>query len=104
MNKIFTVISLFLSFSVYANIPTIVSEPEVEKHIEHMREKGFTLSNIKDLHATTGLVPRCICDNYEFTYSKFVSRRVLSSMQHKKFNVNTTGHGAQKVIRVHEAR
>ncbi len=104
MKKLFIICSLFAALSAHATISNIVTEVEAENHIQHMREKGFTLSNIKDNYATEGRRPRCICDSYTFTYSKFVVENNVASMKEKHFSVNSNGFGAAKKIRVNEVR
>jgi hypothetical protein len=104
MLKFFIAFALLTSLTVQASITNIVQEVEVEEHIEHMRKKGFSLSNVKDNFATDVRRPRCICDNYTFSYSKFFRRNNEATVQEKKFDVNSNGFGAAKKIRIHELR
>lgn len=104
MFRFFIALSMLSALTAQASIAEVVANVEIEKHIEKMEDKGFKLSNIKDVHASEGLVPRCRSDFYEFTYSKSVSRAGERTMQHKKFNVNTECSGAEHRLRVHEVR
>ncbi len=104
MMKFLVLFSIFTALSAQGSITDIVNEVEVEEHVEHMRKKGFTLSNIKDNYASDGRRPRCICDSYTFSYSKFVVRNNAARIQEKTFDVSSTGFGVAKKISVNEVR
>lgn len=104
MIRFFLLLTVFTTLSAQASIAEIVADVEIEQHIVKMEDKGFKLSNVKDVHASEGLVPRCRSDFYEFTYSKPTTRGGERAMQHKKFNVNTECSGSERRLRVHEVR
>lgn len=100
MKTIFASFALLLSVSTFASgidtLKLVLDQPEVEKLEAGLQEKGFLLSNVKDVYATKGVFPRCPCNALELTFTKVSNGKAAE----KKFGVSTSGFGSSLKVTV----
>ncbi len=103
--KFFIVLAtLMLSVNVFAtvgNLKIVLDTPEIEKLDIDMREKGFHLSKIEDVHAQAGVFPRCMCEkSLTLTFTKVKSGKA----ENKVFSVFTRGPGTSLQVSITPAK
>lgn len=100
MKTTFALLALLLSVSTFAagtdTLRLVLEQPDVEKLESGLQEKGFLLSNVKDIHATKGIFPRCPCNALELTFTKVTNGKTSE----KKFGVSTSGFGTNLKVTV----
>jgi hypothetical protein len=101
MKNLISAFVLLISFNVFANdFKSILEQVEVENLIKDQGEKSYNLSKIEDLHASTGIFPRCMCSSYNFTFTKYASGK----KNEKTYSVGTTGFGANLKVSIKQSK
>lgn len=101
MKLTFLVLSFLFSFSALAAsgagaMTLVLEQPEVERHEAEMNRLGYTLTNVKDVFASRGMVPRCPCTSLDVTYSKVSGGEATE----KVFNIYSQGFGTNQMVTI----
>lgn len=97
MKALILAMSLLFSLSALADssaITLVLEQPEVQKLEQDLETKGFTLYQVVDKFAKTGVVPRCPCESVELQFT--------GEGKNKSFSVKTTGFGRNIKVTIEE--
>ncbi len=92
--------ALSLSLSSFASgldtFRNVMDQKEVEELTTKLAEKGFALTTVTDRYAASGVRPRCICESFEVTFTKYsgVANKI------EKYGISVTGFGSNQQIKI----
>ena len=95
--------ALTLSLSSLAGIDTVknvLDLREIEVLDADLDAKGFTLTTVTDLYAVSGVRPRCICESFELSFTKYVS----GGNKTEKYSVSTSGFGRNLKVKINKTK
>lgn len=100
MKTITLLFALSLSLSSFAagidTVRNVLDQKEVLDLEAKLAEKGFSLTTVTDRYAQSGVRPRCICESFELSFSKYsgVANKI------EKYGISITGFGANQKVKI----
>lgn len=92
--------SLMLSLSSFASgidtVKNVLEQNEVVDLETKLETKGFRLTKVTDKYAENGIRPRCICESFELSFTKYVA----GGNKTEVYSVGITGFGNNQNVRI----
>lgn len=100
MKILVLIFSLTLTLSSFASgistIKNVLDQAEVTELETRQEEKGFGLTKVVDRYAENGIRPRCICELFELTFTKYTA----SGVKNETFSVGISGFGNNQKVSI----
>ena len=100
MKSLFFILSLLFSLSSFASgiitFKNVLEQPEVTELERKLEEKGFYLTKVVDRYAENGIRPRCICESFEMTFTKYSG----TGNKTETYSVGVSGFGNNQKVNI----
>lgn len=104
MKTITLFFALSLSLSSFAagidTVRNVLDQKEVLDLEAKLAEKGFSLTTVTDRYAQNGVRPRCICESFELSFSKYNA----GAIKVEKYGIAVTGFGSNLKVKIDKVK